>query len=102
MMNCSPSAVRIASERADDGEDERLAAVNEMAAVELGGDPDGQGELAHRRIGPVGVGDGTDEIAAKTDEDLGGTAPIAATLSTVWWPWARGGSNPKTSRTRSR
>ena len=27
---------------------------------------------------------------------------IASTDSTVWCPWARGGSKPKTSRTRSR
>src|SRR5436305_652799 len=46
--------------------------MNEMAAIELGGDPDGQRELAHRLIGALGIGDRADEIAAHADEHLGG------------------------------
>src|SRR3546814_12573340 len=43
-----------------------------MPAVELGRDGDGEVELSHRGIRPVGIRHRTDEIAAEADEDLRG------------------------------
>jgi len=51
--------------------DQRLFAMNQMAAVELGADGDGQPQPAHRRLGRGPVGYGSDEIATEPDKHLG-------------------------------
>ena len=48
--------------------------MNQMAAVELGADRDGQPQAAHRRLGHGPVRHRSDEIAAEPDEHLG--APL--------------------------
>src|SRR5260370_4851667 len=53
------------------GEDERLLDMNEMAAVELGADGDGQPQAEHRGLGHGPVRYRSDEIAAEPDECLG-------------------------------
>src|SRR5580700_3473804 len=55
-------------------EDQRLFAMNQMAAVELGTDGDGQPQAAHRGLGRGPVRYCSDEIAAMSDEHL--SAPI--------------------------
>src|SRR5580692_1805845 len=55
-------------------EDQRLFAMNQMAAVELGADGDGQPQAAHRGLGHGPVRYGSDKIAAEADENLG--APV--------------------------
>src|SRR5271169_1858029 len=64
--------VDIASRQA--GEDQRLFAMNQMTAVELGVDANGEPQPAHCRLGHGPVRHGSDEIAAMSDEHLG--API--------------------------
>src|SRR5260370_32726541 len=56
------------------GEDQRLLAMNQMAAVELGADGDGQPQAAHRGLGHGPVRYRSDEIAAEPDEQFG--APV--------------------------
>src|SRR5216683_1322806 len=56
------------------GEDQRLLAMNQMAAVELGADGHGQPQAAHRRLGHGPVRYGSDEIAAEPDKYPG--APV--------------------------
>ena len=55
-------------------EDQRLFAMNQMAAVELGADGDGQPQAAHRGLGHGPVRYGSNEIAAMSDKHL--SAPI--------------------------
>ena len=64
------------------GEDQRLFAMNQMAAVELGADGDGQPQPAHRRLGHGPVRHGSDEITTVPDENLG--APIDHCLNRVY------------------
>src|SRR3546814_2143607 len=54
----------------DDGQDQRVAPMHQMPAVELGRDADGEVELAYRVIGAIGIGDRTDKIAAEADENF--------------------------------
>ncbi len=65
----APGAVLLAA--AERGEDQRGAAVDDVRAVELGRDVDGELGLAHRLLGDVGVGDRGDEVAAHREEHLG-------------------------------
>src|ERR1700745_2935359 len=51
-------------------EDQRLFAMNQMAAVELGADGDGQPQAAHRGLGHGPVRYCSDEIAAMSAEHL--------------------------------
>src|SRR6266404_7198283 len=53
------------------GEDQRLFAMNQMAAVELGADADSHPQAAHRRLGHGPVRHGSDEIATEPDKCLG-------------------------------
>src|SRR5690606_19532387 len=43
---------------------------HQMAAIELGGDLDGQLHLPPRRLYPLAVGNGADEVAAESDEGM--------------------------------
>ena len=52
-------------------EDQRVPAVDDVRAVELGRDVHGEVGVAHRLLGDVGVGHGGDEVAAHREEDLG-------------------------------
>src|SRR5271169_6834341 len=52
-------------------EDQRLFAMNQMTAVELGVDADGEPQAAHRRLGHGPVRYRPDKIAAVPDEHLG-------------------------------
>src|SRR5215469_10776554 len=52
------------------GKDQRLLAVDQMTAIELGADRDGQSQLPHRRFGRRPVRNRSDEIAAEPDENL--------------------------------
>src|SRR5215472_8825111 len=53
------------------GKDQRLSAMNQMAAIELRADRDGQPQLPHRRFSRRPVWNRSDEIAAKPNEHLG-------------------------------
>ena len=53
------------------GQDQRLSAVDDMAAVEFCVDPDGQLQPPHRVFHDLRVRDRRDEVPAKTDEHLG-------------------------------
>src|SRR5580658_3405779 len=53
------------------GKDQRLFAMNQMAAVELVAGGDGKPQAAHRPLGHGPVRDGSDEIAAEPEECLG-------------------------------
>src|SRR5919106_257434 len=53
------------------GQDQRLFAMNQLAAVELGVDGNGQAQAAHRRLAHGPVRYGPDEVAAEPDEHLG-------------------------------
>src|SRR5690554_8114658 len=43
---------------------------HQMAAIELGGDLDGQLHLPPRRLYPLAVGNGADEVAAESAEGM--------------------------------
>src|ERR1700746_1708848 len=63
-------------------DDQRLFAMNQMAAVELGADGDGQPQAAHRGLGHGPVRHGSDEIATVPDKYLG--TPIHYRLNRVY------------------
>jgi hypothetical protein len=55
-------------------QDQRLLAVDEMAAIELGADGNGQAQAPHRRLRGRPIRHGPDKIAAKSEEHFG--APV--------------------------
>src|SRR5690606_12294589 len=54
----------------DNGQYQRLLAVDEMSAVELRRNADGEVELSHRVVGALGIRDRADKIAAEPNEYL--------------------------------
>src|SRR5215831_17527677 len=70
VSDCRPLACMSISLR-QSGKDQRRLAMNQMAAIELCADRDGQPQLPHRRSSRRPVWNRSDEIAAKPDEHLG-------------------------------
>ena len=71
VTRCARPPVRSFSLRPSAGQDQRLAAVHDVRAVELGGDVHGERGVAHRVLGDLGVGGRGDEVAAHREEHPG-------------------------------
>ena len=69
MTNCSPP-LDVALGAAERRQDQRLLTVDQVRAVGLGRDVDGQPAAAQRRRGDLGVGGGGEEVAAHREEDV--------------------------------
>ncbi len=71
VTRCSRPPVQVLLAAAERREDQRLAAVDDVRAVQLGRDVHGELGVAHRLLGDVGVGHRGDEVAAHREEHLG-------------------------------
>lgn len=67
---CVPPSLHVDLGAAKAGQDQRIAAMHEVAAVELGRHVHGQLAVAQRRVGGVGIGRGGGEVAAHREEHL--------------------------------
>ena len=81
-------------------QDQRGAAMHQMAAIELRGDVDGQVEIAQRRLRRLPVGHGGGEIAAHREEYLHFAADHRLQRGDDVMPWRRGGLKPKRRSSR--
>lgn len=76
------------------GQDQRLLAMNKMAAVQFRGDSDRKPQPAHGGLGDRLIRHCRDEVTAKADENFGSTRNHGP--STTAWPRRLGGLNPNT------
>ena len=71
VMLCAPARLHVDVASRQARQDQRLLAVDDMAAIELGVDSHRQLQPPHRRPGDLRVGCRRDEIPAQPDEHLG-------------------------------
>ena len=71
VIDCGAGGLHVALRAAEDGQDDRLLADQEVRAVELGVQVHREVKIAHALVAAIGVGQRDREIAAEADQRLG-------------------------------